>query len=490
MNDFDKGDSADTQSLRGWRTRLPPLSSTKVATLLSLIDSLAILAASYLTYDSVVVYSLAQSLYLAAAVFVWISSLSLMNFADLYSYDAAARPLANLHRIVVAIATAFLFLLAAAFSIKVSESFSRLWFIYFAAAAAGGVVLLRLIFALALRHLLHVNISKRSLAIIGAGNQGRRLIAEILRDTNRPLKIHGVFDDTLRPVAQTKDGTEKKLPPAHGLEQLINQARAGYIDDVVIAIPWQEDDRIMAIVTRLRELPVHVYLLSDLIGFRTVFRSPPSHFGSLPILQVTAKPMSGWDGWIKQVEDYTLAPIAFILSAPLLLLIAMLIKLDSPGPVFFRQKRLGFNNQVFDVYKFRSMRHSDLPTEKTLQTAPDDARVTRVGRFLRRWSLDELPQIFNVLNGSMSLVGPRPHALDHNEEFAARVGDYFARHRVKPGITGLAQVRGYRGATDTDEKLEGRIRNDIFYAENWSLSLDLWILMRTLLICVTGKNAY
>jgi putative colanic acid biosynthesis UDP-glucose lipid carrier transferase len=145
---------------------------------------------------------------------------------------------------------------------------------------------------------------------------------------------------------------------------------------------------------------------------------------------------------------------------------------------------------VFDVYKFRTMHHADAPSDKTAQATPGDQRVTRVGRILRRWSLDELPQIFNVLNGTMSLVGPRPHALDHNEEFAQRAKGYFARHRVKPGITGLAQVKGYRGPTDTAEKLEGRIRNDIFYAENWSLSLDVWILLRTLVTSVTGKNAY
>ena len=200
--------------------------------------------------------------------------------------------------------------------------------------------------------------------------------------------------------------------------------------------------------------------------------------------------MSGWDGAFKKLEDYTLAPLILLIIAPFLLLIALAIKLDTPGPVIFRQKRLGFNNQVFDVYKFRTMRHETAPSEKTQQATPDDQRVTRVGRFLRRWSLDELPQIFNVLTGTMSLIGPRPHALDHNEEFARRAEGYFARHRVKPGITGLAQVRGYRGPTDTAEKLEGRVRSDIFYAENWSPSLDAWILLRTLVISVTGRNAY
>ncbi|MGI9373648.1 MAG: sugar transferase, partial [Hyphomicrobiales bacterium] len=156
----------------------------------------------------------------------------------------------------------------------------------------------------------------------------------------------------------------------------------------------------------------------------------------------------------------------------------------------FKQKRLGFNNDEFEVYKFRTMHNNcDVPG-KTVQATEDDPRVTRVGKYLRRLSLDELPQIFNVLNGTMSLVGPRPHALDHNEEFAERVRGYFARHRVKPGITGLAQVNGYRGPTDTTEKLEGRIQNDIFYVENWTLSLDFQILIRTVIVCLFGKNAF
>jgi Undecaprenyl-phosphate glucose phosphotransferase len=276
------------------------------------------------------------------------------------------------------------------------------------------------------------------------------------------------------------------------LEALVQEARSGAIDDVVVALPWSEDERVMAIVSKLRELPVNVYLASDLIGFRTEFRSPPGHFGALPVVQLVGRPMSGWDSVIKSLEDYVLASILVVASSPLLLAIAVAIKLDSRGPVLFRQKRLGFNNQVIDVYKFRSM-HAEAGhaahAAKTRQ-ATRDPRVTRVGGFLRRWSLDELPQLFNVLNGTMSLVGPRPHALDHNEDFARQIRGYFARHRVKPGITGLAQVRGYRGATDTPEKLEGRVRNDIFYVDNWSLSFDVQILLRTFVICLVGKNAY
>jgi Undecaprenyl-phosphate glucose phosphotransferase len=472
------------------RSLLPPLSATKAATLLMATDSLAVLGTAYFTYDAIIIYSLAQNLYLAAAVFVWITSLFLLNFVGLYRYEAATHPLRHAHTMLVAVATAFLFLLAAAFSIKVSETFSRLWLGYFAIASAASVLLLRIAVSQALRQLLRVEGTRRSLAIVGSGEQSRRLVAALALDKTGPMHIQGIFEDNLPAVERLVAGTEIKVPPENGLEYLESQARSGLIDDVIIAIPWHEDDRIMNVVSKLRELTVNVYLLSDLIGFRTKFRSPPSHFGELPILQVVGKPMSGWDGAIKAAEDYLLAPIILVLASPVLLLVALAIKLDSPGPVFFRQKRVGFNNEVFEVYKFRSMQHRGETSGKLQQTTPDDARVTRVGRVLRRWSLDELPQIFNVLNRSMSLVGPRPHALDHNEEFALRAKGYFARHRVKPGITGLAQVSGFRGGTETAEKLEGRVRNDIYYAENWSLSLDVNILMRTLVICLTGKNAY
>lgn len=488
--EFKMLEKPDTETRINLRSLLPPLSATKVATLLMATDSLAILGSAYVTYDALIVYSLSQDLYMAAAVFVWITSLFLMNFVGLYRYEAATHPLRHFHTILVAIATAFLFLLAAAFSIKVTETFSRLWLGYFATASGAAVLLIRVGMSQALLRLLHVRGSKRSLAIVGSGEQCRRLIAMLAQDPSRLIHIQGVFEDTLLPVERLVAGKEMTVPPENGLEHLESQARIGLIDDVVIAIPWHEDDRIMAIVAKLRELTVNVYLLSDLVGFRTKFRSPPSHFGELPILQVVGKPMSGWDGAIKTIEDLVLAPFILIIAAPLLVLIAFAVKFDSPGPVLFRQKRVGFNNKVFDVYKFRSMQHTNVPSGKTQQTIPDDVRVTRVGRFLRRWSLDELPQIFNVLNGTMSLVGPRPHALDHNEEFARRAKGYFARHRVKPGITGLAQVNGYRGGTDTEEKLDGRVRNDIYYAENWSLSLDARILLRTLIICLTGKNAY
>ena len=200
-----------------------------------------------------------------------------------------------------------------------------------------------------------------------------------------------------------------------------------------------------------------------------------------------------WHAGITAMEvvvGFVLGSILLILLAPLLLVVMLLIKLDSPGPVIFSQDRLGFNNRSFKIYKFRSMTHVETVPDKTVQATMNDARVTRIGRILRKTSIDELPQLLNVLNGTMSLVGPRPHAIDHNEEYATKIRGYFSRHRVKPGITGLAQVKGYRGITDTLSKMEGRVKYDLEYADSWSLLLDVKILILTIFTAFRGTNAF
>jgi putative colanic acid biosysnthesis UDP-glucose lipid carrier transferase len=465
------------------RSLIPPLSATTVASLLMIADSLVIILAGLITYDRVVVYSPAQNIYTTAVVFVWLVTLSIMNFGKLYQYNAAFRPIHHAHMFFVVIVTAFLFLLAAAFSIDTSSDLSRKWVFAFAATSLVGITGLRLAVSLALKRLQTLEASKRNVAILGNGEQLSRLSSILVAESKRPLNVQGTY-----PLNLCEDQRVAMDDPE--IERLMRAARSGLIDDVFIAVPWSREDCIMNAISKLRELPVNVFLVSDLVGFRTEFRSPPGHFSGLPLWQVIGKPMSGWDAIIKTVEDYVLGIVILILAAPLMALIAVGIWLDSGRPILFRQKRLGFNNQVFDVYKFRTMRPSAEPQGITRQAKKNDDRVTRFGRFLRKSSLDELPQIFNVLNGTMSVVGPRPHALDHNEDFAKRTEGYFARHRVKPGITGLAQVKGFRGETDTIEKLEGRVRNDNFYAENWSPSLDIWILVRTAIITITGKNAY
>lgn len=209
------------------------------------------------------------------------------------------------------------------------------------------------------------------------------------------------------------------------------------------------------------------------------------------MFEVERRPIAGWSSLIKAVEDYAFASLALILLSPLLILTAIAIKIDDPkGPVFFMQKRLGFNNRVFEIYKFRSMYQNSDDGDVVRQATKGDPRVTRVGRFIRATSIDELPQLLNVINGSMSLVGPRPHALSHNEEYGRRIRGYFTRHKVKPGITGWAQVNGLRGETELLEKMEDRIRHDVYYAENWSLLFDIRILVMTVLVLFFQKTAY
>jgi Undecaprenyl-phosphate glucose phosphotransferase len=243
---------------------------------------------------------------------------------------------------------------------------------------------------------------------------------------------------------------------------------------------------------QLATTPVRICLAPDLIGFEFPKRSY-TQVADVPTLLLFDRPISGWSYVFKAVEDYVLALLALIFFAPLLLLVALAIKLESPGPVFFKQQRMGFNNKLFEIWKFRTMCTDLADPDCEVQTTRNDSRVTRVGRFLRRSSLDEFAQLFNVLRGDMSLVGPRPHALETKAEgclFAEVVDHYVARHKVKPGITGWAQVNGWRGETRTIEDIEKRVEYDLYYIENWSVWFDLVIILKTFVVVFSTKNAY
>ncbi|HKI67972.1 MAG TPA: undecaprenyl-phosphate glucose phosphotransferase, partial [Verrucomicrobiae bacterium] len=370
---------------------------------------------------------------------------------------------ANLDRILISFATGFLFLLAAAFALKVSETFSRTWVGTFGLTAVASTIVAKLLFSRAVLSLSRRGVFSRNLIIAGKKKHVSRLLDRLMATRPEFVNVTALF------VEHPSDAVIGGQPVVGDLNDIAAFVRSFRVDDVVIAMPWSEEDRILGLVEQLRELPVNVYLGSDLIGLRLDFREPPEHFDKAPIFSIVGNPMSGWGVVIKAIENYVLALLFLAIAALPMMLIALLVKLDSPGPVLFRQKRLGFNNRVFSIYKFRSMRFTNAPDKKTVQATQSDPRVTRLGRFLRRSSLDELPQLFNVLEGTMSLVGPRPHAVDHNEEYARKIRGYFGRHRVKPGITGWAQVNGLRGETDTPDKMESRVRYDVFYTENWSL---------------------
>jgi len=410
----------------------------------------------------------------------------LLHFAGLYQLEAIMRPVRSVSSIVIAFVTTLLFLLAAAFSLKVSADFSRLWMGAFAAGSCALTIVLRLLASLVLGRLADMQVFTRHVVVVGAGEQASKLLSHINTSQPRFISLLGIFTEEPSQTIKSARGH----PVLGTIDSLVPFARRHRVDDIIIALPWSADEQIAALVNKLRELPVNVYLGSDLVGFRLPFRSPPDHFGDTPVVEVMDQPLAGWGVVHKATLDYGLALALTVALLPLMLLVAIAIRLDSEGPILFRQKRYGFVNRVFHIYKFRTMRYVETPEGRTQQATRNDPRVTRVGRFLRRTSLDELPQLLNVLNGTMSLVGPRPHATDHNEIYSGVIMDYFVRHRVKPGITGWAQVNGFRGETRTLEDIKARIEHDIYYVENWSMLLDLKVLLKTAFICLSGRNAY
>jgi Undecaprenyl-phosphate glucose phosphotransferase len=347
-------------------------------------------------------------------------------------------------------------------------------------------VTVRIIAAQIIKSLADRNVFSRNVVVVGIGDQMWKLLDAIKKSPPQFITLLGVFSERRLDLSEETNQFATLGTPA----ELISYIRAHSVDDVIVCLPWSADNEIIAMIDTLRELPVNVYLGADLIGFRLPIRRAPEHFEELPLVEVMGRPLAGWGGVQKTVFDYALGVLLTIILLPLMITIVLAIRLDSKGPAIFRQSRYGFVNRVFDIYKFRTMKHVDTQESKIVQATRGDARITRIGRILRRLSLDELPQIFNVINGTMSLVGPRPHAVQHNEEYAKMIRGYFARHRVKPGMTGWAQVNGFRGETDTLEKMQARVQYDIYYVENWSLLFDLKILAMTAVICLTGRNAY
>lgn len=479
----------DAASLRNAQTGSNPFSysSSILPGFAALLDAVALVLSAALSYlvfcqydPNVIEY------YLFATGFIVFATVTLFSRADLYEINAIMRPISRSDYFLVSLTTAFLFFLTIAFSLKVTDIYSRLWLFSFGASGVLLIMFARISFYRALRVLSRRRVIGRTLVVLGAGEQGQRFLERISEVQPFFTAVRGVYDQNYGELPADIAGA----PVLGDIEDLVGAARRAEIDDIVVAMPWNADKALTETIERLKDLPVNVYISSDLVGFQLAFRPALGSFHELPMFEVVQRPISGWSSLLKTVEDFLLASIALIILAPLLALVALAIKLDSKGPIFFMQPRLGFNNQRFEIYKFRSMHHEDIPEDHVLQATKEDARVTRVGRFIRRTSIDELPQLFNVLNGTMSLVGPRPHALSHNETFSQEVRGYFARHKVKPGITGWAQVNGLRGETDTPEKIQARVEHDVYYAENWSLAFDIRILIMTVLVVLFQKSAY
>ncbi len=291
----------------------------------------------------------------------------------------------------------------------------------------------------------------------------------------------------ISPVPRDAPAEERRESLRVDLDAAIDSARHLAPDAIVLMLPWSASEAVDTCVQRFMALPAEIHLGPERI-LEQFDDAQLSRLGSFVSLQLTRIPLSRFELALKRAFDLVAATAGLALLTPVLLAIAVLIRLDSRGPVFFLQRRYGFNQKPFRIVKFRTMHTMD-DGEVVRQATHDDPRITRMGHWLRRWNLDEVPQLFNVIMGDMSLVGPRPHALSHDHEYGRRITDYARRHKVKPGITGWAQINGLRGETDTQEKMEQRVRHDLHYIENWSLTLDLKILIWTVISPASYRNA-
>ncbi|MPQ66302.1 MULTISPECIES: undecaprenyl-phosphate glucose phosphotransferase [Pseudomonas] len=324
--------------------------------------------------------------------------------------------------------------------------------------------------------------------ILGATENGQRLAEYLAQHQDIRSGVIGFIDDRIGRLPKTLVN-QPLLGNSNDLERLIREEK---VTQVLVALPWSAENRMDYIIRELRRLPVNVLLVPDMVAFRHA-HNRITEVANLPMFNASEVPLRGWSPMFKRLEDMVLSSLALILLSPIMLLTALAIKIDSPGPVLFRQKRYGYNNRLIEVFKFRSMHQHQSDANAETQTTRGDPRITRVGRFIRRTSLDELPQLFNVFIGSMSMVGPRPHATATKAAgilFEEAVKEYTSRHRVKPGITGLAQINGYRGETDTLEKIEKRVEFDLEYIENWSIWFDLYILFRTVPAVLMTREAF
>ncbi len=324
----------------------------------------------------------------------------------------------------------------------------------------------------------------RSVVIIGANDASLKFAATIARNPNLFMSVRGFFDD------RTDDRWPEKMrePMLGRMNDIAAYVREHHIKMIFISQPISAQPRIRKMLDDLEDTTASVYFLPDIYIF-DLMQARFDNVGGMPVIAIRESPFTGYNSMIKRGSDIVLGLLIQILLLPVMLVIAIAVKLSSKGPVIFRQRRYGLYGEEIVVYKFRSMTVGE-DGDKVVQATRNDQRVTKVGAFLRRSSLDELPQFFNVLQGRMSIVGPRPHAVVHNEQYRKLIKGYMLRHKVKPGITGWAQVNGLRGETETLDKMEARIHFDLDYLRNWSLWLDLWIIIRTVKVVLARENAH
>jgi Undecaprenyl-phosphate glucose phosphotransferase len=469
------------------------LSRTLIAAVQMVGDGLILTLCSYISLGVVIYtqphdahYPISHFLYFVSTVGTTIIMIFAFARSGMYDVFDTSSSIGKLRTTLKDLAAAILLLTACLFILKISDNVSRLWLATWCMTSAVALCGFRLFTASAAQSLRRSGRLTKNVAIVGASEVGQQLAAKFIQEC-ADTRLIGIFDERQSRIARNGscNATVNQLPVLYEL------LCRGCVDEIVIAIPPYASCRILELSRRFHPFAVALRVLAPQ-GYENFQVLDSRRYGDIGTFRVMDKPFDEVAALVKRIEDMVIAAFCLLFTLPLMLVIALAIKLDSRGPVLFRQKRLGVNNLPFNLLKFRSMYVEQTDLLGHQLTRVGDPRITRVGRFLRRTSLDELPQLINVLRGEMSLVGPRPHALAANAagiSYARAISEYPIRHRVKPGMTGWAQVNGWRGETRTIEQIRRRVEHDLYYIENWSLAFDLVILGRTVFAVLSRANA-
>ena len=414
--------------------------------------------------------------YLLALLVTLVLSSVVLPATGAYRLEFEWAVMRRLRRLIAGWAVVLMLLVSLAAMLKITDTYSRIWFGLWTIISTLGLVAIVLITHLDAIRTRKKNRKTHQVVLVGAGGAAARVERRIRSDPASDMELLACFGEAW---------SEEPVQPLSELPAYLEQNR---VYAVWVATPWEDKDLLYRALEALRESVVDVHVVPDLEQYRLLNQNI-SEWSGLPVISLAATPMTDAERRLKHAFDWLAALFLVLVTLPFTLLIAVLIKLSSKGPVLFRQQRHGLGGESIEILKFRSMSLHDEQAGEVTQASPQDERVTGIGRFLRRTSLDELPQLINVLKGEMSLVGPRPHAVEHNDLFKSRIPKYMMRHKVKPGMTGWAQVNGFRGRTDTREKMALRIEHDLWYIQNWSLWLDLKILAMTPFVMI-HRNAY
>ncbi len=434
-------------------------------------------------------YAETYTFYIPVLCMVSLAVPTILHMAGLYRLRALQHTLTQVTRLSLIWIVLFGVLAVVLFFTKIGTEYSRVWFAAWYGLGFIALVGYRIGVSSLVRHWNRTGQLSRRAVLVGGGAPAEELLKAMRRSKDCDVTVVGIFDDR---NDDRSPAMVANIPKLGMIDELIDFVRRTRVDLLIVTFPLTAEARLVQILRRLWILPVDIRLSAYTQKFHYRPRAY-SYIGNVPFLDVFDKPLTDWGALLKAAEDKVLALLMLLVLSPVMIGIAIAIKIGSKGPVFFKQNRYGFNNELIEVLKFRSMYTDMTDHNASMLVTKDDPRVTKVGAFIRKTSLDELPQLINVLKGDLSLVGPRPHATlakAADKLYDDVVEEYFARHKVKPGITGWAQINGWRGETDTAEKIERRVEYDLYYIENWSLFFDLYILARTPLSLLNTENAY